>query len=108
MVLTHPRIGADLRPSTRPGAGTGTVALDNRRVRSGLHTPLCDLLDVRYPILNAGIGWAAGPELAAAVSNAGGFGVLGGGERAEYDCDEQFAHEQVPLCVERPLYRNLQ
>ena len=48
-------------------------------MRSGLHTPLCDLLDVRYPILNAGIGWAAGPELAAAVSNAGGFGVLGGG-----------------------------
>src|SRR5947209_18511509 len=32
-----------------------------------------------YPILNAGIGSAAGPDLAAAVSNAGGFGVLGGG-----------------------------
>jgi NAD(P)H-dependent flavin oxidoreductase YrpB (nitropropane dioxygenase family) len=44
-----------------------------------LHTPLCDLLGVRYPILNAGIGTAAVPELAAAVSNAGGFGVLGGG-----------------------------
>ncbi|HZT08945.1 MAG TPA: nitronate monooxygenase [Chloroflexota bacterium] len=48
-------------------------------VRSPLHTPLCDLLGVRYPILSAGIGMAAGPELAAAVSNAGGFGVLGGG-----------------------------
>ena len=46
---------------------------------SRLHTPLCDLLGIRYPILNAGIGLAAGPELAAAVSNAGGFGVLGGG-----------------------------
>ena len=44
-----------------------------------LHTPLCDLLGIRYPILNAGIGPAAGPELAAAVTNAGGFGVLGGG-----------------------------
>jgi nitronate monooxygenase len=44
-----------------------------------LHTPLCDLLGIRYPILNAGIGSAAGPELAAAVTNAGGFGVLGGG-----------------------------
>src|SRR2546428_10679639 len=44
-----------------------------------LHTPLCDLLGIPYPILNAGIGPAAGPELAAAVSNAGGFGVLGGG-----------------------------
>ncbi len=46
---------------------------------SRLHTPLCDLLGIRYPILNAGIGHAAGPELAAAVSNAGGFGVLGNG-----------------------------
>ena len=46
---------------------------------ASLGTPLCDLLGVRYPILNAGIGPAAGPELAAAVTNAGGFGVLGGG-----------------------------
>jgi NAD(P)H-dependent flavin oxidoreductase YrpB (nitropropane dioxygenase family) len=45
----------------------------------GLHTPLCDLLGMPYPILNAGIGTAAVPELAAAVSNAGGLGVLGGG-----------------------------
>lgn len=44
-----------------------------------LHTPLCDLLGIKHPILNAGIGPAAGPELAAAVTNAGGFGVLGGG-----------------------------
>ena len=46
---------------------------------ASLHTPLCDLLGIRYPILNAGIGMAAGHELAAAVTNAGGFGVLGGG-----------------------------
>jgi len=42
-----------------------------------LHTRLCDLFGVRYPILCAGMGLAAGPDLAAAVSNAGGFGVMG-------------------------------
>lgn len=42
-----------------------------------LHTPLCDLLDIRYPILLAGMGGASTPELAAAVSNAGGLGILG-------------------------------
>jgi nitronate monooxygenase len=52
---------------------------DNQPVPASLRTPICDLLGVRYPILNAGIGPAAGPELAAAVTNAGGFGVLGGG-----------------------------
>jgi len=44
---------------------------------SRLHTPLCDLLGIRYPILSVGFGLAATPELAAAVSNAGGLGVLG-------------------------------
>ena len=42
-----------------------------------LHTPLCDLLDIRYPVLLAGMGGASTPELAAAVSNAGGLGILG-------------------------------
>lgn len=40
-------------------------------------TLICDLLDIRYPILLAGMGRAASPELAAAVSNAGGLGVMG-------------------------------
>ena len=40
-------------------------------------TALCDLLEIEHPILNAGIGPGAGPELAGAVSNAGGFGVVG-------------------------------
>ena len=44
-----------------------------------LKTALCEQLGIRHPILSAGMGLAAGPELAAAVSNAGGCGVLGGG-----------------------------
>lgn len=40
-------------------------------------TPLCRTLGIQHPIFNAGIGAAAGPALAAAVSNAGGCGVLG-------------------------------
>ena len=41
-----------------------------------LRTPLCDLLGVRYPIVQTGMGWVAGPRLAAATSNAGGLGIL--------------------------------
>jgi len=44
---------------------------------SRLHTRLCDLLGIEYPILCAGMGGVAGPDLVAAVSNAGGLGVLG-------------------------------
>jgi NAD(P)H-dependent flavin oxidoreductase YrpB (nitropropane dioxygenase family) len=42
-----------------------------------LHTRICDLLGIEVPILLAGMGQAATPALAAAVSNAGGLGVLG-------------------------------
>lgn len=51
-----------------------------------LRTRICDLLGIEYPILLAGMGPTAGggrgsaatAELVAAVSNAGGLGVLGG------------------------------
>jgi nitronate monooxygenase len=51
--------------------------------RPVLRTPLCELLGIEYPIILAGMGagnegGAAGPELVAAVSEAGGLGVLGG------------------------------
>jgi len=42
-----------------------------------LRTPLCDLLNIEHPILLAGMGGVSYAELAAAVSNAGGYGVLG-------------------------------
>ena len=42
-----------------------------------LRTPLCEALGIDYPILSVGMGPLAGPDLVAAVSNAGGFGVLG-------------------------------
>lgn len=41
-----------------------------------LHTPLCDLLGVRYPIVQTGMGWVAGPRLVAATANAGALGII--------------------------------
>lgn len=42
-----------------------------------LKSPVCKILGIEYPILLAGMGGASVPALAAAVSNAGGLGVLG-------------------------------
>jgi nitronate monooxygenase len=44
-----------------------------------LRTAFTELLGLRYPIALAPMGLAAGGALAAAVSNAGGLGLLGGG-----------------------------
>ena len=44
-----------------------------------INTPLTALLGIKHPILQAPMDTIAGTRLAAAVSRAGGFGILGGG-----------------------------
>jgi len=41
-----------------------------------IKTNLCDLLNIEYPIIQGGMAWVADAELAAAVSNAGGLGLI--------------------------------
>lgn len=42
-----------------------------------LRSRICEMLGVKYPIVLAGMGGASVPKLAAAISNAGGLGILG-------------------------------
>jgi enoyl-[acyl-carrier protein] reductase II len=44
-----------------------------------IRTPLTERLGITYPIIQAGMGGVARAELVAAVSNAGGLGVIGAG-----------------------------
>ncbi len=44
-----------------------------------MHTPLTELLGVTRPILLSGMSWISTPDLVAAVSNAGGLGILATG-----------------------------
>ncbi|TKC01008.1 NAD(P)H-dependent flavin oxidoreductase [Pedobacter cryophilus] len=40
---------------------------------------VCQLLQIKFPIIQAGMVWCSGWELASAVSNAGGLGIIGAG-----------------------------
>lgn len=40
---------------------------------------ICKLFNIKYPIIQAGMVWCSGWKLAAAVSNAGGLGIIGAG-----------------------------
>ena len=40
---------------------------------------ICELLGIEYPIIQGGMAWVATAELAAAVSNAGGLGLIAAG-----------------------------
>lgn len=41
--------------------------------------PICQLFNIQFPIIQAGMIWASGWRLASAVSNAGGLGIMGAG-----------------------------
>ena len=43
------------------------------------HNEICKLLNIKYPIFQGGMAWIGTAELAAAVSNAGGLGIIGAG-----------------------------
>ncbi len=44
-----------------------------------MNTRLCELLNIEYPIIQGGMAWVATAELAAAVSNGGGLGLIAAG-----------------------------
>lgn len=44
-----------------------------------MHNSICELLNIKYPIIQAGMVWCSGWQLASAVSKAGGLGLIGAG-----------------------------
>lgn len=44
-----------------------------------IESPICDILGIKYPILQGGMAWIADADLASAVSNAGGLGIIAAG-----------------------------
>ena len=58
---------------------------------SRLHTALCELFGIEYPIVQAGMGMGSSAALAVAVSNAGALGSLGVWRRPPEDLDAQLA-----------------
>ena len=72
---------------------------------SRLDTPVCNLLGIDLPILQAGMSTYTTPELVAAVSNAGGLGIIGGLSRSPQDLREEIA--KVRELTTRPFGVNL-
>jgi NAD(P)H-dependent flavin oxidoreductase YrpB (nitropropane dioxygenase family) len=68
---------------------------------SKLHTPVCKLLGIELPILQAGMSRYTTPELVAAVSNAGGLGIIGGLSRTADELREEIS--RVRELTSRPF-----
>lgn len=74
---------------------------------------ICELFQIDYPLIQAGMIWCSGWELASAVSNAGGLGIIGSGSMYPEILDEHIqkckAATSKPFAVNLPmLYPNIE
>jgi enoyl-[acyl-carrier protein] reductase II len=73
-----------------------------------IHTALCALLGIDHPIVQGGMAWLATAQLATAVSQAGGLGVVGAGnappEWVGAQVDEVRKRTDRPFGVNIPLF----
>ena len=60
-----------------------------------MKTRITELLNIEYPIIQGGMAWVAEYNLAAAVSNAGGFGIIGAAS-----APPEIVREQIRKCKE--------
>lgn len=70
-----------------------------------LRTRLTELLGIEHPIIQGGMAWTATAELAAAVSNAGGLGIIGAGHMPTDLLREQIRNAKAS--TDRPFGVNL-
>lgn len=56
---------------------------------------VCELLNIEYPIIQGGMAWVADAYLASAVSNAGGLGLIAGG-----NAPKEVIKEEIRKCRE--------
>jgi enoyl-[acyl-carrier protein] reductase II len=68
-------------------------------------TDLCDILEINHPIIQGGMAWVATGELAAAVSQAGGLGVIGAGNAPADVIEEEI--DKVKSLTDKPFGLNI-
>lgn len=70
-----------------------------------LKTEMCKMMEIEYPIIQGGMAWAATAELAAAVSEAGGLGIIGAGSAPPQVVREEI--KKVKKLTEKPFGVNV-
>ncbi|HKL31948.1 MAG TPA: nitronate monooxygenase [Tangfeifania sp.] len=66
---------------------------------------ICELFNIKYPIIQAGMVWCSGWKLASAVSNNGGLGLIGAGSMHPATLDEHI--EKIKKATQKPYGVNV-
>ena len=70
-----------------------------------IKTRICEMLGIEYPVFQGGMAWVADGQLAAAVSNGGGLGIIAAG-----NADENYVREQIKIAkglTDKPFGLNI-
>ena len=73
--------------------------------RTKVKTRITELFGIKYPIIMAGMNWATTPRIVAAVSNAGGLGLLGAGAYSKDGIKEAIG--EIRSLTDKPFGVNL-
>jgi nitronate monooxygenase len=98
------KVGATTTAAVTAGRVVGASGVPACRAPQ-FRTSLCDLIGIEYPIVQAGMGGVAGPQLAAAVSGAGGLGIVGSTLTSPEEVRK--AIREVRALTDRPFGVNL-
>lgn len=60
-----------------------------------IHTDICDRIGIEYPVFQGGMAWVSEHKLAAAVSNAGGLGII-----SAMNADGAYLRREIRACRE--------
>ncbi len=70
-----------------------------------MHSKICEWIEIEYPIFQGGMAWIADASLAGAVSNAGGLGIIAGGNAPKAAVREEI--EKIKKMTSKPFGVNI-
>ena len=60
---------------------------------------ICNLIGIKYPIFQGGMAWVSESNLAAAVSNAGGLGIIAGANAPASHIREEIRKTKIKIIM---------
>jgi NAD(P)H-dependent flavin oxidoreductase YrpB (nitropropane dioxygenase family) len=93
------------KPPVRVKSVEAPTPKKTAKAKSALHTRICDMFGIEYPIIQTGMGWVSGARLTSATSQAGGLGILAAATMTFRELQETIA--KVKARTDKPFGVNM-
>jgi NAD(P)H-dependent flavin oxidoreductase YrpB (nitropropane dioxygenase family) len=97
--------GRKSKPPVRLAAVKAPAPKKAGKAKPALHTRICEMFGIEYPIIQTGMGWVSGASLTSATSQAGGLGILAAATMTFRELQETIA--KVKSRTDKPFGVNM-